>query len=319
MSGGADSEAEQAVGDTRSTHSGIAAAPGEALSSAAAHGPACNEEPTACETTGGGGATFRCMPGEEKAGVDSSCSTSDKEAKGQLITRDGDMGTENKQTGERQCKQDGRIENAGGGPADGRTGSSADCGDRLSISSVTRGSDDGAASAAVLLSLSEARAQQNGVHGLLGQRLFAPRPADAVRAANRAAMRRVKHGAVEPLQPSQAAAALASGPGAYSESEATEAEQDGQILLRLVSAGQSEQSIPIETAKFGVQGEGALEGTHRHYVVAALHRHDYRYSLFNCTLGAALKGRQDSIDVKDKQPSTEGIPWSVRHRPTNRL
>ena len=37
---------------------------------------------------------------------------------------------------------------------------------------------------------------------------------------------------------------------------------------------------PLE---FGTQGEGAIEGTQRQYVVGGLHSHSFDFSLFNCT------------------------------------
>ena len=36
-------------------------------------------------------------------------------------------------------------------------------------------------------------------------------------------------------------------------------------------------------ATLSVQGEGVIEGLYRHYQVASLHAHGFRYSQFNCT------------------------------------
>ena len=49
------------------------------------------------------------------------------------------------------------------------------------------------------------------------------------------------------------------------------------------AAGSLGRKARLAAEKFGVQGEGALEGGYGHYKMRAQHQHDFRFSRFNCS------------------------------------
>ena len=49
------------------------------------------------------------------------------------------------------------------------------------------------------------------------------------------------------------------------------------------AAGSLGRKARLAAEKFGVQGEGALEGGYGHYRMRAQHQHDFRFSRFNCS------------------------------------
>ena len=74
--------------------------------------------------------------------------------------------------------------------------------------------------------------------------------------------------------------------------------------LGRASAGRND--VEAADGRRGPQGEGSIEGLHAHYMLRALHDHDFRYSRFNCT------------SVLDMQSYRHTRRWSELHRPSNR-
>ena len=105
------------------------------------------------------------------------------------------------------------------------------------------------------------RYAQPQVHGLLGQRALRPPTAAEIRAGNRATLRRV----VNTL------------------GDTEDAGEGGGEAPRRASAGLTREEFGTHRSEFGTQGEGAIEGTQRQYVVGGLHAHSFDFSLFNCT------------------------------------
>ena len=109
-------------------------------------------------------------------------------------------------------------------------------------------------------------AAQRLVHGLLGQRAIMPPTTRSVRASNRAMSRQLARGIVEPF---------------FGEMP-TEGERTAAAPITSAAAGLT--GLDRTTAStLSAQGEGAIEGLHRHYRVHTLHSHDFRYSRFNCS------------------------------------
>ena len=105
------------------------------------------------------------------------------------------------------------------------------------------------------------RRRQALLHGLLGQRALRPPTAAEIRAGNRATLRRVVN--------------------ALGDTE--DVVEGGGEAPRKASAGLTREEFGTHRSEFGTQGEGAIEGTQRQYVVGGLHSHSFDFSLFNCT------------------------------------
>ena len=158
---------------------------------------------------------------------------------------------------------------------------------------------------------------QRRVHGLLGQRAHAPLTAEQVRAANRRHSSRAARGLVRPYfgdgaegggedggDGSGGSGGGGGGVGGGDDLEGVGVSGGGDDLEGVGvsgggdgpevrwsgsggAAGALGRSARLAAEKFGMQGEGAIEGSVRHYRVSSLHSHDFRYSRFNCSDGPA--------------------------------
>ena len=130
---------------------------------------------------------------------------------------------------------------------------------------------------------------QRQVHGILGQRSQVPPTPEQVRERNRNLARGMARDMVVPFfgdehAEGHTAAEAAAAAEVQRHAEATEsAEKVVRWSGNGAAAGSLGRKARLAAEKFGLQGEGALEGGYRHYKMGAQHQHDFRFSRFNCS------------------------------------
>ena len=127
---------------------------------------------------------------------------------------------------------------------------------------------------------------QRRVHGLLGQRAHAPKTAEEVREANRRRSARAARGLVKAYfgdvaeggeeGGGESDGSRGGGSGDDFEGAGVSGGSDGPEVSWSGSggaAGALGRSARLAAERFGMQGEGAIEGAVRHYRAASLHSH----------------------------------------------